>query len=302
MTTTVLVLGATGKSGRRLVPRLAARAVTIRAASRRPVDGRVLFDWDRPETYRAALTGTDAVYLVTADGVEDTTDQVGPFLDTAVHAGVRRVVVLSSLLVEFPNTPPDSGRHRLEQQVRDSGIEWTILRPSFFDQNFSEGFLLPGILAADVVVSTTRDGKVASVDADDIAAVAAAALTEPGHTGATYILTGPEALTLDDAAAIISQAAGRPIRHQHMATDELTTILDHAGLPADYAAGIVASQVAIADGHGAVVTDAVRAVAGKEPVRFTDYATAAATSGIWTRPDKPLLEQLGSPSSRHAPG
>jgi uncharacterized protein YbjT (DUF2867 family) len=283
MTQTVLVLGAAGKSGRRLVPRLAARGVSVRGASRRPGDGQVLFDWDRPETHRAALAGADAVYLITADGVEDTTRQVGPFLQTAARSGVRRVVVVSSLLVEFPSTPPDSGRHRLEQQVRGSGLEWTILRPSFINQNFSEGFLLPGILAAGLVASTARDGKVAAVDADDIAAVAAAALTEPGHAGATYVLTGPEALTFDEAAAAISKAAGRPVRHQRITPDELTAILNQAGLPADYAASIVLSQVAIAEGHGAVVTDTVHDVGAKQPVRFVEYAAAAAAAGAWAR-------------------
>ncbi|HEX3965419.1 MAG TPA: NAD(P)H-binding protein [Trebonia sp.] len=283
MTQTVLVLGAAGKSGRRLVPRLAARGVSVRGASRRPGDDQVLFDWDRPETHRAALAGADAVYLITADGVEDTTRQVGPFLQTAVRSGVRRVVVVSSLLVEFPGTPPDSGRHRLEQQVRGSGLEWTILRPSFINQNFSEGFLLPGILAAGLVASTARDGKVAAVDADDIAAVAAAALTEPGHAGATYVLTGPEALTLDEAAATIAKAAGQPVRHQRITPDELTAILNQAGLPADYAASIVSSQVAIAEGHSAVVTGTVRDVGAKQPVRFAEYAAAAAVAGAWAR-------------------
>ena len=281
MTQTVLVLGATGKSGRRLLPRLASSGISVRAASRRPGDGHVLFDWDRPETHRAALAGADAVYLVTADGVEDTTRQVGPFLQAAARSGVRRVVVLSSLLVEFPNTPPDSGRHRLEQQVRDSGLEWTILRPSFISQNFSEGFLLPGILAAGVVASTAGDGKVAPVDADDIAAVAAAALTQPGHQGAAYVLTGPEALTFDEAAEIIGKASGRPVSHQRITPDEFTAILNQAGLPSDYAASVVSSQVAIAEGHGAVVTSAVRDIGAKQPVRFAEYAAAAAAAGVW---------------------
>jgi uncharacterized protein YbjT (DUF2867 family) len=283
MTQTVLVLGATGKSGRRLVPRLAARGVSVRAASRHPGGGQLFFDWDRPETHRAALAGADAVYLITADGIEDTAHQVGPFLQTAARAGVQRVVVVSSLLVEFPNTPPDSGRHRLEQQVRDSGLEWTILRPSFINQNFSEGFLLPGIVTADLTASAARDGAVAAVDADDIAAVAAAALTEPEHAGAIYVLTGPEALTFDEAAAIISEAAGRPVRHQRITPDELTAILDQAGLPGDYAASIVSSQIAIAEGHGAVVTDAVHKVGAKQPVRFAEYAAAAAAAGVWSR-------------------
>jgi len=282
MTSTVLVLGATGKTGRRLVPRLAARGVTVRAASRHPATrhpdaGQVLFDWDRPGTHLAALAGADAVFLVTADGVEDTTSQVGPFLLQAARAGVRRVVVLSSLLVEFPNTPADSGRHRLERQVRESGLQWTILRPGFIDQNFSEGFLLSGILAAGVVASAAGDGQVAMVDAGDIAAVAAAALTEPGHAEATYAVTGPEGLTFDAAAAIIAAAAGRPVRHQRIFPAELAGILGRAGLPADYAASVVASQVAIAGGHAATVTDVVRTVGGQDPVRFADYAASVHT-------------------------
>jgi uncharacterized protein YbjT (DUF2867 family) len=281
MTQTVLVLGATGKSGRRLVSRLAARGVAVRAASRQPGSDQVLFDWDKPATHPAALDGADSVYLVTADGVEDATRQVGPFLRTAARSGVRHVVVVSSLLVEFPNIPPDSGRHRLEAQVRESGLQWTVLRPSFINQNFSEGFLLPGILAAGMVASAAGNGKVAAVDADHIAAVAAAALTEPGHAGATYVLTGPEALTFDEAAATISAAAGRPVRHQPIAADELAAILRRAGVPADYAAGIVASQVAIAEGYGAVVAEAVRDVGGKQPVRFAEYAAAAAAAGFW---------------------
>jgi uncharacterized protein YbjT (DUF2867 family) len=133
------------------------------------------------------------------------------------------------------------------------------------------------------VASATGDGKVAAVDADDIAAVAAAALTEPDHAGMTYALTGPEALTFDDAAAIISEAAGRPIRHQRIAPDELAALLNQAGLPSDYAASVVSSQSAIAEGHGAIVTEAVRDVGGKHPVRFTEYALSARTADVWAR-------------------
>src|SRR4051794_11218471 len=199
MNDTILVLGATGKTGRRLVTRLRARSMKVRAASRQPGDGRTLFDWDRPDTHGPALAGVDAVYLVAPELVEDPTSVTGPFLDRAKRAGVTRLVVLSSLGVEFPREDPASGRRKLERQAMASGLTWTILRPSGFAQNFSEGFMLPGILQADMVATATGDGAAAFVDADDIAAVAAAALTQDGHAGATYAITPPDALTFSEA-------------------------------------------------------------------------------------------------------
>lgn len=277
----ILVIGATGKSGRRLLPRLAARGVSVRAVSRKPGDGLTPFDWDRPDTHDAALADVDAIYLVSPDFVEDPTPVVGPFLERAARAGVSRLVLVSSMGVEFPNEGPGSGRDKLERQVMAAGMDWTILRPGGFAQNFSEGFLLPGILRADAVATATGDGAVAFVDADDIAAVAAAALTEEGHAKATYVLTGPEALTFAQAAAIISDVAGRPIAHRQISSDEFTQILLRAGIPAGYAAIVVGNQEAIRDGLGARVTDIVPRVTGRPATPFADYAAGAAAA--WSR-------------------
>jgi uncharacterized protein YbjT (DUF2867 family) len=281
MTDTVLVLGATGKTGRRLVPRLHARGLNVRAASRRAGGDRAFFDWDRPDTYGPALAGVDAVYLVGPELVEDPTAVVGPFLDRARRAGVTRLVALSSMGVEFPREDPGSGRLKLERQVMASELEWTILRPSGFAQNFSEGFLLPGILEADTVATATGDGAGAFVDADDIAAVAAAALTEGSHAKAKYVITGPEALTFAEAAAVISEVTGRTITHRNIPSNELMRILRDAGVPADYAAMVVGDQEAIRDGSGARVTDVVARVGGRPPTPFAAYATRAASA--WSR-------------------
>jgi uncharacterized protein YbjT (DUF2867 family) len=277
-THTILVLGATGKTGRRLIPHLTARGATVRAASRQPGEGRTRFDWNEPDTFDPALIGADAIYLVPPDLVEDATPMVAPFLDRALRAGVRRVVLLSSMGVEFPNEGPGSGRDRLEQRVKGSGMDWTILRPGGFNQNFSEGFLLPGILHAGAIATATGDGAVAFVDADDIAAVAAAALTEDGHHQATHVVTGPEALTFADAAAIIGKSAGRPIAHRQISAAELTQILCRAGLPANYAAIVVGNQEAIRDGLGARVTDVVERVTGRAAITFATYAERAAAA------------------------
>jgi len=282
MTHSVLVLGATGKSGRRLVPLLGARGAEVRAASRRGVAGTTYFDWHRPETYNAALAGVDAIYLTPPELVADPTRLTGPFLTEAAAAGVRKVVAVTSMGVEFPNEGPGTGRYELEQQVMASGIEWTILRPSGFNQNFSEDFLLPGILNADMIATATGDGAVGFVDAEDIAAVAAAALTEDGHAGAIYTVTGPEAMSFADAAEIVGQAAGRPIRHRNITAAEFTQILVGAGLSPDYAEIVVGNQVAISAGLGSAVTDTVERVTGRPARRFADYAAKAAPA--WARP------------------
>jgi uncharacterized protein YbjT (DUF2867 family) len=282
MTATVLVLGATGKTGRRLVPKLSARGARVRPASRHAGEGRFVFDWDRPDTHGPALAGVDAVYLLGPELVEDPTAVVGPFVDRAKQAGVERIVLLSSLGVEFSREPPASGRRKLEEIVTSSGIAWTILRASGFAQNFSEGFLLPGILQAGVVATATADGTVAFVDTDDIASVAAAALSEDGHGRTVYTLTGPEALTFDEATAIIGKAAGRTIVHRKISPDELRSILGGMGIPATYADMVVRDQEAVRDGWGARVSDAVAVVTGRPPTRFSDYAARAASS--WSRP------------------
>lgn len=281
MTDTILVLGATGKTGRRLVRQLLAKGANVRAASRNPGEGGTVFDWTRSETHGPALAGTKAIYLVDPAIVEDPTKLTGPFLDRARQAGVKKLVLLSSLGITFPNEDGQSGRHRLERQVMSSGLDWTVLRPSGFNQNFSESFLLPGILQADMVATATGNGSVGFVDADDIAAVAAAALTEDGHSDAIYPITGPEALSFAEATAIIGNAAGRTVTHRQISSDEYGAMLQAAGIPPDYVGDIVRNQEAIRDGHGAVVADTVRRVTGRAPVRFADFAAGAAS--VWAR-------------------
>lgn len=288
-TETVLVIGATGKTGRRLEPELKARGVAVRAGSRQAAEGLTPFDWSRPETFAPALRGVDAVYLIPPEFVEDPTDATAAFLEQARLSGVRTLVLLSSLGLVFPGEPDASGRRKLERQVMDSGLAWTILRPTGFAQNFSEGFLLPGILQADKIVSAAGDGAVAHVDAGDIAAVAAAVLVEPGHAGAAYAVTGPEALNFDTAAALISQAAGRPITHAALPGEAFGGVLRQAGVPEDYLAMILRDQETIRLGAASEVTDVVERVARRAPVAFADYVRGAAAA--WARP---ALATLGA--------
>jgi uncharacterized protein YbjT (DUF2867 family) len=162
--------------------------------------------------------------------------------------------------------------------VQGSGAAWTLVRPGGFAQNFSESFFLPGILQMGIVASATGEGAVAFVDADDIAAVAAAALTEEGHAGAAYAVTGAQALTFAEATAIIGRAAGRALTYRRISVEEMGAMLRGAGLPPEYAAVLLRDQAAIAAGGGARVSDAVERVTGRPPIAFADYAAAAAAA------------------------
>jgi uncharacterized protein YbjT (DUF2867 family) len=274
---TILMLGATGKTGRRLTPLLAAVGHEIRRASRGPAAD-VRFDWADPACFGPAVEGVDGIYLVGPDFVEDPSEQVAQLLDRASSAGVAQVVALSSLGLTFPGEPGDSGRRRTEDAITASGLRWTLLRPGGFMQNFSEGFLLPGVLEG-TVRTATGDGSTALVDAADIAAVAARALASDHHVGRAFTLTGPEALTFDQAAAAISRASGRPVAHQPIDDEEFTAMLAGVGAPEEYVAMLLRDQVAIRAGHAAELSDDVDQVTGRPPVSFSAYA--AATVETW---------------------
>jgi uncharacterized protein YbjT (DUF2867 family) len=279
MNSTILVTGATGKTGRRLLARLQERGQRVRAASRKAGQDSVVFDWHQPSTYAANLDGVAAVYLVPPEFVEDPSALVADFLRQAKAAGVQRVVALSSMGVEFPDEPQDSGRRKVEQAVMDSGMEWTLLRPTGFSQNFSEGFLLPAILQLGAVVTATGEGAVAFVDADDIAAVAAAALTEAGHASKKYLITGPRPLTFSEAAGTIAEASGRPIIHSAIPRAKMAQLLQQAGMPDDYAAMVLRDQDAVRAGLSSQVTDTVEKTTGRPAKTFEQYAASAAR--VW---------------------
>jgi len=271
---TILVTGATGKTGRRLLPMLDSTGARTKSASRVEGPNHVLFDWARPETWQDAINGVDAIYLVGPDLIEDPSEQVAAFLDIARQSGVTKVVGLSSLGVTFPDEPLLSGRRKVEAAIKDCGLEWTILRPSGFYQNFSEGFFAPGI-AAGHVRTATGSGKAAFIDATDIAAVAAAALTQPGHNRQIYALTGPEPLSIEDCLAILEPEMDRKISYSALTEDEFRSMMIGFGLPADFADVVVRDQLAIRDGFAMEVTNLVETVTGLPPTGFAQFAAAA---------------------------
>lgn len=270
-TKTMLVLGGTGKTGRRVAERLTAQGHPVRIGSRSGVPP---FDWDTPDTWPAILRDVKAAYLVYYPDLSfpDAPAKIAAFSELAVRSGVRRLVLLSGRGEEEALAS--------EQPVRDSGVEWTILRASWFSQNFSEDYLLEPVLAGEIALPA-EDVAEPFVDAEDLADVAVAALTEDGHDGEVYELTGTRLLTFADAADEIAKATGREIRYLPVTPDQFTTMLTGQGLPAADASELTGMFIRVLDGRNAHLTDGVQRALGREPRDFADYATATAATGIW---------------------
>src|SRR5215211_2178917 len=220
-TKTTLVLGGTGKTGRRVVERLTARGIPVRGGSR---SGEPPFDWEDRITWAPALRDVESVYVSYFPdlAVPGAVATVRSFAELAVESGIRRLVLLSGR--------GEEEAQRAELAVQQAGAEWTIVRCSWFSQNFSENYLLEPILSGEVALPA---GNVPEpfVDAEDIADVAVAALTEDGHAGELYELTGPRLLTLAEAIEEISLASGREIRYVRISAEQFTSALRRDGVP-----------------------------------------------------------------------
>ena len=275
---TVLLVGGTGKTGGRVSDRLRARGIPVRVASR---SGEPPFDWTDPATWDAALAGVGAVYVVPLDGELRTR----PFVAWAEQLGAERVVLLSGRGVDVPGYAGEAGvagRTHIdgEDAVRALRIGWTILRPAWFAQNFSEGFFRDAVRTGDLRLAA-GDGAAAFVDAEDIADVAVAALTGDGHEGRTYELSGPRALRMADVAAEIAAATGRDLRYTDLSPHEFhAELLAQAWPPAD-AADFVDAVGPIRRGMDAHLSDGVQRALGREPRDFTAFARDAAAAGAW---------------------
>jgi len=268
---TILVLGATGKTGRRIVERLQARGMPVRIGSR---TAEPPFDWEDRDTWAPALRGVSALYISYYPdlAVPGAPAAVGALARLAAEQGVQRLVLLSGR--------GEEEAQRSEQIVREAGIEWTILRSSWFDQNFSEGFLLDSVLSG--VVALPVDGvREPFVHADDLADIAVAALTEEGHGGRLYEVTGPRLMTFGEAVSEIAQATGREVRFETVPMGAFTAELGEAGMSPDevWLVNYLFSEVL--DGRNESVTDGVRQALGREPRDFSDYVAATAPTGVW---------------------
>jgi len=267
----ILVLGGTGKTGSRLAAKLARLGLDIRTAARHGAD--VHFDWDDPTTHPPALRGIGRLYLVAPVMRMDFADQVATFLDLAETAGVRHVTYLSAHGVD--QAPPRVAPRAVELDLIGRGaITHSILRPAWFMQDFSETFLKP---VDGLITVPTANGSEAFIDAGDIAAVAAETLASPdAHAGAAYALTGPEAITVSAAAAVIADVTGKPMKHNDIDPDVWVQGAVAAGVPAEYGEMLRTLTETVASGMGSRPNDTVEKVTGAPAIRFADFARRTA--------------------------
>lgn len=259
-----VVTGATGTTGRRVVSALAALGEPVRRASR-SVSG---FDWADPATHDEAFDRAEALYLVAPVGEADPLPTVGPALRRALDRGLRRVVLLSSSLIE----PSSSGYGGLATLVREAP-EWTVLRPSWFAQNFTGDHPVAAGVRAGRVVTATGQGRVPFVDAGDIAAVATAALVGKAH--GEQLITGPEALSYDEACAVAARVVGHPVEHVPVSPEAFADHLADGGLPRPMARVLAGLDELIAAGAEDRVTDVVERVTGSAPRALADVLAEA---------------------------
>jgi uncharacterized protein YbjT (DUF2867 family) len=271
---TTLVIGGTGKTGRRVAARLQALGRPVRIGSRAATPP---FDWDDRATWAPALRGTSAAYVAFFPdlAVPGSPELIGALARTALEQGVRRLVLLSGR--------GEEEARRAEAALAASGAAWTVVRCSWFMQNFSESFWLDALLEGELALPA-GDVPVPFVDADDIADVAVAALTEPGHAGQVYELTGPRALTFGAAVEAIAAATGRELRYVPVSLDAFAEASLEQGVPDDVVALLRYLFSAVLTCENAGVADGTRRALGRAPRDFDAFARAAAAAGVWTPP------------------
>ena len=267
----ILVIGAGGKTGWRIVQRLMEKGHAVRRASRRTDPP---FDWGDQKTWDAVLDGVTAAYISYAPdlALAGAAEAIRAFVERAVEHGVRRLVLLSGR--------GEEEAQRCELIIQRADIEWTVVRASWFCQNFSEGAFLDMVLAGEVALPAGEVGE-PFVDVEDIADVAVAALTEDGHGGQIYELTGPRLLTFAEAVDEIACAAGRGIRYVRIPPEAFAAGVAEAGLPEDIAWLLDYLFTTVLDGRNAQVSDGVRRALGREPGDFAEYARRTAATGVW---------------------
>lgn len=267
----ILVTGGTGKSGRRVVSRLVAAGQPVRVASR--TQG-TRFDWEDRATWAPALDGVAAAYLayhpdLAAPGAAET---VGAFAELAAERGVRRLVLLSGR--------GEEEAQRAEALVRAADVAWTVVRCAWFAQNFSESFFAEPVVAGELALPVDRVRE-PFVDLEDVADVAVAALTEDGHAGRVYELTGPRLLSFAEAAAEIAEAVGRPVRFVPIALEAFDAALADVGVDPGARALLAYLFGEVLDGRNETLADGVQRALGREPRDFRAFARDAAAAGAW---------------------
>ena len=267
----VLIIGKNGKTGARVNQRLQALGYDTRPVSRSTSPA---FDWEQPATWRSAIAGTRAAYVtyqpdLAVPGAEATLSE---FIRIAADAGLEHIVLLSGR--------GESGAERAEQLVINSGLSWNVIRASWFMQNFSESFMLDGILAGELVLPA-GDTVEPFIDADDIAEVAVAALTEAAHRNRLFEVTGPRALSFAECVQEIAIAIGRPLKYTRVPVDDYINALQEQGVPEAMQWLLHELFTVVFDGRNSQVMPGVEQALGRPATDFSRYLQKTIASGIW---------------------
>jgi uncharacterized protein YbjT (DUF2867 family) len=267
----ILVIGSNGKTGRRVLQRLNDRGVAAMGAT---FSGNPKFDWNDEATWENALNNIKSVYIsyypdLAIPGAAQSIEQ---FTKLAVKKGVQKLVLLSGR--------GEEEAQQCEKVVMSAGVDWTIVRASWFCQNFSEGNFLEPILAGHVALPAGDTGE-PFIDVDDIADVAVAALTEEGHSKKLYEVTGPRLLTFKEAIGEIAKATGRTIQYEQVPVEDYAGVLAEYGLPKDVIWLVTYLFTEVLDGRNESVADGVQQALGRKATDFSEYVKKVAATGVW---------------------
>ncbi len=267
----VLVIGGTGKTGSRVVNKLELLNWPVHSASR---SSALKFDWHDTRTWLPALEGMHSVYITYQPDVAipGAKDAISYLAETATQAGVKKLVLLSGR--------GEQEAQECEQIIMQSGLEWTIVRASWFCQNFSEGIFAEQVMAGYVALPAGDMGE-PFVDVDDIADVVAAALTENTHHGKIYEVTGPRLLTFKEAVHEIALVTGRTIVYEQVSTHDYVAELAKYQLPGDIIWLITYLFSEVLDGRNEKTMPGVEEALGRKATDFSDYAKKALAAGAW---------------------
>lgn len=274
MTSNILVIGGTGKTGRKVVEGLQKQQQNVRIGSR---SQNPTFEWSQPATWRQALAGMDKVYISYYPdlAVPGAFDAIQGLVEVAKTVGVKKLVLLSG--------KGEKEAERCEEVVAHSGLDYTLVRASWFNQNFSESFLLEPILAGHVALPMPET-KIPFVDTGDIAEVAVEALLQDQHNGQIYEITGPRKLTFKDAIQEIGEGIGRQIHFQTVTQPEYNKMMEVAGVPGDYIwlFDYLFREV-LGNPDNQVVTQDVQKVLGRPATDFKEFVEVTARTGVWNQ-------------------
>jgi len=267
----ILIIGKNGKTGARVNKRLQSLGYETRPVSRSTTPS---FDWENPVTWPSVIKGTRSAYVTYQPdlAVPNAEASIKEFVEVATENGLEHIVLLSGR--------GEDGAQRAEEVLKDSGLSWNIVRCSWFSQNFSETFMLEGILAGELVLPAA-DTVEPFVDADDIADVAVAVLTEPGHRNRLYELTGPRALTFAQCIKEISEPLGRPVKYTTIPVDDYINALHEQGTPKEVQWLIRELFTVVFDGRNSTVMPGVQAALNRPPTDFKFYVQKTIGTGVW---------------------